>query len=763
MKKRLSLFVAMLMVLTLVPFNAFAIKEKLPAVPEVADSDEVVTGFIYEIESQDLPAVKEAIGATTATTATTAATISVSLGANAYFRDATLWVGGRKCVVNDKMTMVDGEYFSDFIKKTSLKAKDVIDYKFKTVFFDVPEFKMEGKPGDELKAGSEIKLSAIIQLDNAAPGEQALDLNLKPLGLSAFKNKVYAKVPDNSDFAKADKPKVLTRGKDQELATIKVSCTPGQWIAVKSADQDGIKITNVVGTNIVGKIANPEELEEYKGKKDSDAKWFYGRATGKECELVVTVDVNRDAAKGDVEIDVYKFSKDLKDKDAFLDTKFTGEEDSATVVAGEYKDYGLTLKTKKAPKSVLADGKEYRVDLVLSADDESNIPKYIDFTVEGGNVKVAPGEGNEFEGDATKDFDDNFTMNPKNWNSKADKNFSLKVKADWDCDGEVKLKGKGRGGEEVECVILNAKPVAKLVIESKDVLNGSRFVDVNDVVIEETEPGALHTGEEFAVSLTPLKFYDVKFENEGEITSENISVDSLKLDKESETIYFTIKSRSKEAAKITISGIKIASRSSLPLGEHKLSLNHVDATEIKRGSEKEIERGTDYVYGKDWARELDFIADAPYMNIVNELGRVKKTTVFTLGSADYTVDGVAMQLDAPVFTQDNYTMLPVRAVADALGVNVLWNAENRTATFVDGDKVVSVKIGAKTLYKNGIAYPMATKASVKAERMYIPISSVGDAFGLNRDVDYTWNESTKQVTIYPQATPEKAATEKTDK
>lgn len=736
MKKRLSLFVAMLMVLTLVPFNAFAVKEKLPAVPEVADSDGVLTGFTYQIESQDLPALKAL--------KTTSATISVSLGANAYFKNAELIIDpvtgpDVRCKIEQTLTTLADKKPFPFPGGIPGKAEKVIEGKVKTVYFNVDPI--------ELKSGDEIKLSADIQLDNAAPGEQALNLNLAPLGLAEFNNKVYAKVPDNSDFAKADKPKVLTRGKDQKLATIKVSCTPGQWIAVKSADQDGINITGVVGTNMKKAALDPIKI--------GDVKWFYGRATGKECELVATVDVNRDAAKGDVEIDVYKFDKDPTD---YTDdkSKFREEVDSATVVAGEYKDYGLTLKTKKAPKSVLADGKEYRVDLVLSADDESNIPKYIDFTVDGGEVLVSK-NGGEFEGDATTKFADSFTMNPENWNSKADKNFSLKVKADWNRDGDIVLKGKGRGGEEVECVILKAKPVAKLVIESKDVLNGSRFVDVNDVVIEETEPGALHTGEEFAVSLTPLKFYDVKFENEGEITSENIKVDSLKLDKGSETIYFTIKSRSKEAAKITISGIKIVSRSSLPLGEHKLSLNHVDATEIHGGR---LDNGTDYVYGKDWERALDFISDAPYMNIVNELGRVKKTTVFTLGSADYTVDGVAMQLDAPVFTQDNYTMLPVRAVADALGVNVLWNAENRTATFVDGDKVVSVKIGAKTLYKNGIAYPMATKASVKAERMYIPISSVGDAFGLNRDVDYTWNESTKQVTIYPQAAPEKAAPEK---
>ena len=94
-------------------------------------------------------------------------------------------------------------------------------------------------------------------------------------------------------------------------------------------------------------------------------------------------------------------------------------------------------------------------------------------------------------------------------------------------------------------------------------------------------------------------------------------------------------------------------------------------------------------------------------------------------------------------------MLPVRAIADALGVEVVWNQENLTATFIDGDIVVSVTQNAKILYKNGNQYPMATKATVTADRMFIPVSSVGDAFGLTRDYDYTYNQATKQVTIYP--------------
>ena len=145
-----------------------------------------------------------------------------------------------------------------------------------------------------------------------------------------------------------------------------------------------------------------------------------------------------------------------------------------------------------------------------------------------------------------------------------------------------------------------------------------------------------------------------------------------------------------------------------------------------------------------------------FIKVVDKVSKVKKTTIFTLGSADYTVEGVAMKLDAPVFTQDDYTMLPVRAIADALGVEVVWNQENLTATFIDGDIVVSVTQNAKVLYKNGNQYPMVTKATVTADRMFIPVSSVGDAFGLTRDYDYTYSQATKQVTIYPKKETMKA-------
>ena len=66
------------------------------------------------------------------------------------------------------------------------------------------------------------------------------------------------------------------------------------------------------------------------------------------------------------------------------------------------------------------------------------------------------------------------------------------------------------------------------------------------------------------------------------------------------------------------------------------------------------------------------------------------------------------------------------------------------------------------LNKNGNQYPMATKATVTADRMFIPVSSVGDAFGLTRDYDYTYNQATKEVVIYPKKEAMKAEEKKAE-
>lgn len=566
-------------------------------------------------------------------------------------------------------------------------------------------------------AGTKLRINGKVKFDNAKDGEYKVVYDLSGIGLGKVE-KVYAKLTTtDGTFTKVvESSKKVARGTGQELAAFEVKGAAGtNFVAeLPSSDFKWEVGTKVNGANIVAGDIDGRKLK-------------FTMPAGK-TKIVVkpVITVEKDAPKGDIELDVKRGS------------------DTDTIKVGEYADYAVTMKLVKSVKEELANGDTYKVDVKVETTDKDKLPKFIDFETEGADVKVT---GADYSGDATKDFDDNFT-----WNNPvpAKDNFkmTLEVKPDWDAKGDVVLKASGRGMENLSLTILKLTPVAQMKVDEKEVLGGDAKVTVNDIVITETKGGAFKPGTRFGVSLTGLKFEDVKFDTKGTIDAEGIIIKDYKLDKDDKTLYFTINSRSKKdtPAKITLKDVQVVSNRALPFGTHKLTFVNVDTEETARG---DIKKGTNYMYEAKKAYELSDINAENFIKVVDKVSKVKKTTIFTLGSADYTVEGVAMKLDAPVFTQDNYTMLPVRAIAEALGVEVVWNQENLTATFIDGDIVVSVTQNAKILYKNGNQYPMTTKATVTADRMFIPVSSVGDAFGLTRDYDYTYNKATKQVTIYP--------------
>lgn len=566
-------------------------------------------------------------------------------------------------------------------------------------------------------AGTKLRINGKVKFDNAKDGEYKVVYDLSGIGLGKVE-KVYAKLTTtDGTFTKVvESSKKVARGTGQELAAFEVKGAAGtNFVAeLPSSDFKWEVGTKVNGANIVAGDIDGRKLK-------------FTMPVGK-TKIVVkpVITVEKDAPRGDIELDVKRGS------------------DTDTIKVGEYADYAVTMKLVKSVKEELANGDTYKVDVKVETTDKDKLPKFIDFETEGADVKVT---GADYSGDATKDFDDNFT-----WNNPvpAKDNFkmTLEVKPDWDAKGDVVLKASGRGMENLSLTILKLTPVAQMKVDEKEVLGGDAKVTVNDIVITETKGGAFKPGTRFGVSLTGLKFEDVKFDTKGTIDAEGIIIKDYKLDKDDKTLYFTINSRSKKdtPAKITLKDVQVVSNRALPFGTHKLTFVNVDTEETARG---DIKKGTNYMYEAKKAYELSDINAENFIKVVDKVSKVKKTTIFTLGSADYTVEGVAMKLDAPVFTQDNYTMLPVRAIAEALGVEVVWNQENLTATFIDGDIVVSVTQNAKILYKNGNQYPMTTKATVTADRMFIPVSSVGDAFGLTRDYDYTYNKATKQVTIYP--------------
>lgn len=118
--------------------------------------------------------------------------------------------------------------------------------------------------------------------------------------------------------------------------------------------------------------------------------------------------------------------------------------------------------------------------------------------------------------------------------------------------------------------------------------------------------------------------------------------------------------------------------------------------------------------------------------------------VFTLGSTSFTLNDVAQTMDVAPYAKDGRTYLPMRYVAQALGIpasNILW--KNGTATFISGNKVVSVTIGSQIMYINGAAVPIDAAPEIVNGRTMLPIRWIATAFG----VDVAWDAATQTVTL----------------
>ena len=127
----------------------------------------------------------------------------------------------------------------------------------------------------------------------------------------------------------------------------------------------------------------------------------------------------------------------------------------------------------------------------------------------------------------------------------------------------------------------------------------------------------------------------------------------------------------------------------------------------------------------------------------------------TAFAADITVtangDKVAFTDAAPYINSDNRTLVPLRAIAEALNLKVDWDDEAKTATFAteDGAKKVDFTIGEKELKvtegETASTVEMDTAAVITNDRTYAPARYLAEAFGYN----VSWDGRDSLVSITP--------------
>jgi len=111
-----------------------------------------------------------------------------------------------------------------------------------------------------------------------------------------------------------------------------------------------------------------------------------------------------------------------------------------------------------------------------------------------------------------------------------------------------------------------------------------------------------------------------------------------------------------------------------------------------------------------------------------------------------TLDGHSLNFDVPPQLTDGRTLVPLRAIFEALGAEVQWNAATQTATAMRGDTAVVLTIGSQTATINGQSVTMDVPGRVVDGRTLVPLRFVAEAFG----VEVNWDSGNRAVTITSQ-------------
>ena len=107
------------------------------------------------------------------------------------------------------------------------------------------------------------------------------------------------------------------------------------------------------------------------------------------------------------------------------------------------------------------------------------------------------------------------------------------------------------------------------------------------------------------------------------------------------------------------------------------------------------------------------------------------------------IDGKYVEFDVHPTLINDRTMVPVRAIFEALGATVDWIDETWTVVSEMGDTKVSLKINERYLNKNDEIIVLDVPAQLVGERTLVPVRAISEAYGCS----VAWNEYTNTVVI----------------
>ena len=797
MKKFLSMVMAAAMVVSLVPATAFAASGDVKATAKVVGSKNYTQDEIESSKVNKKVSGPEAqLTFTTADYASnsdTAVKYTLSLDNADFYKSGSAIADKGKLSITLKgdktVTKQAGESDKD------VEFTDVYDngnkVKIASVKFtdnDEVEVVIDGK----MDRGSVLAFDLTSVMDKTTKGKQAkVTIESDDITISNGSDLTYASVESKGIKASVKDTVDVAPEEMVELKELKIEPAVGDNIGaiIKTDGKLKLKLSN--GFEFAGKktdlkfsVGNPtidsfedDEIVLNIGDvvRGADVLKITGlkvEATSAKAGAVATLKVYADG-NDTVSVEVAKVVDSAVvmsvDKDADVPVIYSGVNVKNVGITSSSDHEALEVTVKETFPGAWDDAKDFTFKLPQGVYIASVQSPSAD------NMQVADVQ-KWFEGAYDKGDYEALTFKRRTWTEtdpskkdKAELKFTLVLVADPNFEGDVALTLTGDALKEQKVTV--AKFVKPFTVEAKqnDMQIDYRNTKVpTDVVIKEAEAGLWDKNTTFALSLDKIDFDD-----DAKVTVDSksgLKVKDVKTTKGAVTFKVDSKSDDKPA-EVTISGLTLFMQRNLPAGAYDLDVFSPVMLGVDNGNRESVadQKGTikdtgflsQDILGTSTTKRVvadindDFYsvkAKAGFVNIITA-GR-EDTDSFTTKvvvpvGEKYLVSGEnKVEIDVPAYINaGGYTMLPLRAVSVALGINsnnVLWDQSTRTATIMYGSKIISMTSGQKVVYVNAAPIPAATSVEIKDGRMFLGLRDLGNALGVT---DITWDQATKTATL----------------
>ena len=797
MKKFLSMVMAAAMVVSLVPATAFAASGDVKATAKVVGSKNYTQDEIESSKVNKKVSGPEAqltfTTADYASTSDTAVKYTLSLDNADFYKSGSAIADKGKLSITLKgdktVTKQAGESDKD------VEFTDVYDngnkVKIASVKFtdnDEVEVVIDGK----MDRGSVLAFDLTSVMDKTTKGKQAkVTIESDDITISNGSDLTYASVEGKGIKASVKDTVDVAPEEMVELKELKIEPAVGDNIGaiIKTDGKLKLKLSN--GFEFAGKktdlkfsVGNPtidsfedDEIVLNIGDvvRGADVLKITGlkvEATSAKAGAVATLKVYADG-NDTVSVEVAKVVDSAVvmsvDKDADVPVIYSGVNVKNVGITSSSDHEALEVTVKETFPGAWDDAKDFTFKLPQGVYIASVQSPSAD------NMQVADVQ-KWFEGAYDKGDYEALTFKRRTWTEtdpskkdKAELKFTLVLVADPNFEGDVAVTLTGDALKEQKVTV--AKFVKPFTVEAKqnDMQIDYRNTKVpTDVVIKEAEAGLWDKNTTFALSLDKIDFDD-----DAKVTVDSksgLKVKDVKTTKGAVTFKVDSKSDDKPA-EVTISGLTLFMQRNLPAGAYDLDVFSPVMLGVDNGNRESVadQKGTikdtgflsQDILGTSTTKRVvadindDFYsvkAKAGFVNIITA-GR-EDTDSFTTKvvvpvGEKYLVSGEnKVEIDVPAYINaGGYTMLPLRAVSVALGINsnnVLWDQSTRTATIMYGSKIISMTSGQKVVYVNAAPIPAATSVEIKDGRMFLGLRDLGNALGVT---DITWDQATKTATL----------------